>query len=229
MNGDAFDRLSTIVNHLRETTSRRDALRALLGGSAAVAAMAIDSDAEAKKKKHRNKRCRGYGATCNGNKDCCAGSCRNGRCWYTGNGNGGGGGKNCNGQRCPSGWSCCRQSGISICVPSNYPTCCGNQNYSYGYGYQCCNGGYGACYSGGECCPGSGGTGCCQEGWKCCGNGRCCPRGWDCGDFVCTYNQYQDAEIGSESVQTMPSVEAQQVPESDRFALDGIEQSVAKP
>jgi hypothetical protein len=226
MDGESFDRLSVIVNRLRDRSSRRDALRALLGGSAAVAAAALaDDDADARKK-NRKKRCRGYGATCHHHKDCCNGSCRYGRCWYTGNG-GGGGGKHCGGRTCPSGWSCCRQSGVHVCVPSNYPTCCGG--YSYANGYYCCNNGYGACYSGGECCPGGSGTGCCQDGWKCCGNGRCCPRGWDCGDFVCTYNQYQDAEIAGESVQTIPSVEAQPVPDADRIALDAIEESVSKP
>lgn len=223
MDGESFDRLSVTVDRLRDRSTRRGALGVMLGGLLA-ASSGLLSDAEARKKnRNRNKNCRGYGGKCDRNNDCCAGNCRNGRCWFTGGG-GGGGGRRCGGRTCPNGWRCCRQNGISVCTPSSFPTCC--NNFGYGSGFICCNNGAGACLSGRDCCPGLV-TGCCQDGWKCCGNGRCCPRGWECGDFVCFANQ--DADVSSAAVETIPSVEAEPVAERDRVALDVAQESVSKP
>jgi hypothetical protein len=229
MDGESFDRLSVTVDRLRDRATRRGALGIVLGG-ALVAASRLRGDGAVAKNKNKNnknkngkKKCRGYGGKCDRTKDCCSGSCRNGRCWYTGNG-GGGGGKKCGGRTCPSGWRCCKRNGIAVCTPPTYPTCC--DNFGYPSGYFCCTYGGGACLSGRECCPGLT-TGCCQEGWKCCGDGRCCPDGWECGDFVCYANQ--DAEIASAAVETIPSVEAEPVDENDRFALEGVQASADKP
>jgi hypothetical protein len=212
MDGASFDRLSVIVHRLRDQSTRRGALRLLLGGSLATAGTLVGAETEAKKKK-KHKNCRGYGGRCNGNKNCCNGRCINGFCFPRGGGGGGGGGKNCGGQRCPNGWRCCRQSGIDICVPNNYPTCCNGNGYNDGY--RCCGGNGGACPSGWRCCGGF--NQCCQPGWKCCGNGRCCPDGWYCGDIACYANQ--DAEASVESTSSVPFADPTTIDDGDWIDL----------
>jgi hypothetical protein len=215
MDGETFDRLSVVVHRLRNTATRRGALGLLFGGSLAAAGTLLGEDASAKKNKNRKKNnCRGFGAKCSRNSDCCFSKCRNGRCWYGGGGGGGGGNKNCGGRKCQAGWDCCKTAGVSVCVPDNYPTCCGGNSYLPNY--RCCAGG-GACPFGGECCGGF--NQCCDSGWKCCGNGRCCPDGWDCGDFVCEYRQ--NADFGSEGVRTMPFADPVSVHDEAWIPLDG--------
>jgi hypothetical protein len=220
MDGQSFDRLSVVVHRLQEQASRRSAFRVMLGGSLIAAGALTANDAEAKKKnkknKHKNKRykgCRGYGGGCNSNRDCCNGGCRNGRCWYTGGG--GGGGHNCGGGHCQNGWSCRNQNGVHVCVPNNYPTYCGGNNW-YGGNFQCCNGiPNGACQFGGDCCGGAGL--CCQSGWKCCGGRTCIPREWDCNDF---YRQSASSDVGSEGQGRIPSAEPTRVDERDYITID---------
>lgn len=209
MDGEAFDRLSVAVHRLREQATRRNALRLLAGGAAVAATgLSIDDTNAKRRKKNKNKnkkrkKCRnnnwwnGWGGRCRKNKDCCYGKCRNGICWNTGGGGGGGGKKRCNGVRCPSGWKCCKrwQDGVKVCAPPGDPVCFDNN----------------ICY-GGEPCGWNGPVrNCCSSGWKCCGNGRCCPDGWRCGDVACYANQ--DAEVGGESTESTPFVEA--VPENE--------------
>ena len=206
MDEASFDRLSVIVHRMRDQSTRRGALRLLLGGSVAAAGALVTAETDAKKNKHKN--CSGYGGRCNGNKNCCGGRCINGFC-FPGNGGGGGGGKNCGGRRCANGWSCCRQSGVDVCVPNNYPTCCNGNGYVGGY--HCCGGYGGACPSGWECCGGF--NQCCGENQRCCGNGRCCPRGWYCGDIACY--AYQDARSNAVSAESMPFSDPVTIDESD--------------
>ncbi len=216
MDGESFDRLSVVVHRLREQASRRTALRLILGGSLAAAGALTAVDGEAKKKNKRNKnrwrkRCRGYGAGCNSNRDCCNGGCRNGRCWYTGNGGGGG---HCGGRRCPNGWVCRNQSGVHVCVPDNYPTYCGGNTW-YGSGFKCCDGiPNGACTVGSECCGGLGM--CCQSGWQCCGGNTCIPNDWDCDDFF----RQSSSEVGSESGSSIPSAAPTPVSEQDYITIE---------
>ncbi|MCC7025065.1 MAG: hypothetical protein IT338_19695 [Thermomicrobiales bacterium] len=221
MDGEAFDRLSVAVHRLRGQATRRGALRMLLGGSVAAASGLLGHDAEAKKKKkNKNKKnnCRGYGGRCKKNGDCCYGKCRNGWCYYNGSGGGGGGNKNCGGRKCPSGWGCCKQNGVSICRPNTFPTCCGNKGWTDGY--RCCNSRSGqVCPINQECC----GISCCQDGWKCCGNGRCCPDGWRCGKIACEFRQVAvNGEVATDSVQTMPFADPvdPEVSDKDWITLD---------
>jgi hypothetical protein len=219
MDGNSFDRLSVVVHRLRDQATRRNALRLLFGGSiaAAMGTFAVDgADARKRhKKKHKNKhkKCRGVGGRCGGNHDCCSGNCINTFCF---GGGGGGGKKHCGGRNCPSGWSCCRSGGVSVCVPNTHPTCCGGN--SFVNGFNCCGGSQGgACPSGWDCCGGFGQ--CCSPGWKCCGNGRCCPDGWYCGDFVC--EGPQTADISGESVETAPYADPETISDDDWISLSG--------
>lgn len=200
MDGESFDRLSVVVHRLRDQATRRGALRLLIGGSAAAVGGLIASETEAKKKhKKKHKNCKGYGGGCGGNKDCCNGSCRNGRCWYTGNGNGGNnGGRYCNGVRCANGWRCCYFQGWQRCLPDGHAACAGG----------------GICPNFWEECGWNGSIRqCCGVGQKCCysdnfNNYICLPDGADCNDFNRT------ADIAGES---KPSVEGatQPIPVSE--------------
>lgn len=69
MDAPRFDRL---VRSLSDRLLRRDALRALAGGSVILAAGVMDDEAEARKKK-KKKRCRKLGSACGGRKKCCQG------------------------------------------------------------------------------------------------------------------------------------------------------------
>ena len=183
MDGESFDRLSVVVHRLRDKATRRGALGLVLGGSVAAVSGMLTDDAGAKKrnKNKKNSNCRGFGGKCRSSKDCCYSKCRSGRCWY---GDGSGGGKHCGGRKCPAGWGCCKSSGVSVCVPHNYPVCCGNQ--SFANGYTCCGGSGGACLGGIDSCTGQFGV-CCQPDWKYCSSGffggQCIPKGWDCSDL----------------------------------------------
>lgn len=217
MDGDSFDRLSVIVHRLRDQASRRSAFRLLLGGALVAAGVLASDEADAKKKnRNRNrhgKRCRGYGAGCGSNRDCCNGQCRNGRCWFT-NGGGGGGGRHCGGRRCPNGWFCRSQNGVHVCVPDNFPTYCGGNNW-YGSDFECCDGiPNGACTIGSECC-GSVGM-CCQNGWQCCGGSNCIPNDWDCDDFF----RQSAGDVGSESGERIPYAAPTPVDEKDYITID---------
>jgi hypothetical protein len=222
MDGESFDRLSVVVHRLRDQATRRGALRLLLGGSVAAAGGLLTQDADAKKhknKKHKNKKhknCRGYGAKCQSWRDCCSGNCFGNRCFQSGGGGGGGGGgKHCGGRRCPAGWGCCRSNGVSVCVPNNFPTCCGGNSYSSGY--RCCGGPYGgACPFGGECCGGF--NQCCQSGWKCCGSNTCIPKDWDCDDFF--LQQAESDGVSTESKPRIPSAAPVTIDDSDWITLE---------
>ena len=222
MDGDSFDRLSVVVHRLRDKATRRGALGLLLGGSLAAAETLLGEDTAARngnKNRNRNRKknnCRGFGGKCNGNRDCCFSNCRNGRCWYGGNGGGGGGNKHCGGRTCPAGWGCCKSSGVSVCVPNNYPTCCGGNSYLPGY--RCCGGFGGACPSNGSCCGGF--NQCCQyPNDKCCNRGgvhTCIPRNWDCDDFF----RQQDSGLGVESADRIPSNAPFTVDDSDWITIE---------
>ena len=216
MDGESFDQLSVVVHRLRNTATRRSALGLLFGGSLAAAGTLLGEDASARKNRNRkNNNCRGFGAKCSRNSDCCFSKCRNGRCWYGGSG-GGGGNKNCGGRKCQAGWDCCKTSGVSICVPDNYPTCCGGN--SYVPGYRCCGGFGGACPSNGSCCGGF--NQCCQyPNNKCCNRGgvhTCIPSGWDCDDFF----RQEDSNFGIESASRIPSSAPIPVDESDWISIE---------
>jgi hypothetical protein len=222
MDGEAFDRLSMVVHRLRDTATRRDAMRVLLGGSVVAATGLLGDDAEARKKKNKKSKknaCRRYTGRCNRNRDCCNGKCRNGWCYYNGGGGGGGGNTNCGGRRCPNGWRCQKQGGVSVCVPKGYPTYCGGNN-AYVPGYQCCNGANGgACPSGWKCCGGF--NQCCGPDQRCCGNGRCCPRGWYCGNVACYANQAAaDGEVSVDGVRSADFIDPVTVDAKDWVSLD---------
>ena len=220
MDGESFDRLSVVVHRLRDKATRRGAVGLLLGGSVAALSGLMAEDAGAKKKnknKNNNKKnhnCRGFGGTCWSNKDCCYSNCRNGRCWY---GSGGGGERHCGGRSCPSGWGCCSSSGISVCVPHNYPTCCGNQ--SFANGYHCCGDFGGACLGGIDSCTGQFGM-CCQPGWRHCNHGffagQCVPLDWDCDDLS---HSSQSAGISAESTEQVPTSDPEPIPAEDWIDL----------
>jgi len=201
MDGESFDRLSVVVHRLRDKATRRGALGLLLGGSvAAVSGMLADeAGAKNKNKNKKNNNCRGFGARCGSNKDCCFSNCRYGRCWY----GGGGGRKHCGGRICQSDWHCCSSSGISVCVPRNYPVCCGNQ--SFVDGYHCCGGTGGACLGGIDSCTGQFGI-CCQPGWKHCNSGfftgQCIPNDWSCNDLS---QSSQSDGLSAESTEETPT------------------------
>src|SRR5215203_4669912 len=123
MDGESFDRLSVVVHRLRDKATRRGALRLVLGGSIAAVSGMLAEVADARKRNKKNN-CRGYGGSCSSNRDCCFSNCRSRRCWY-----GDGGRNRCGGKTCDNGWGCCKYSGVSVCVPRNYPVCCGNQSF----------------------------------------------------------------------------------------------------
>jgi hypothetical protein len=188
MDGSSFDKLSVSVHRLREQASRRNALRLLLGGAAAVSGiLASQPESEAKKKKKkRRKRCRtGYGGRCKSNRDCCNGKCRNGICWYKPGGGGGNGGRNCNGVRCPNGWRCCNFQGFRRCLPNNHPACIG----------------YGECPFAWETCGWNGSIRhCCGLNQRCCYSNSlnqhiCLPDTANCDNFN------RSAEIESEAME----------------------------
>jgi hypothetical protein len=168
MDGESFDRLSVVVHRLRDTATRRGALRLLLGGSAATALLVLEGETEARRRRRRRGRCKGFGGRCGSSRDCCDGRCRNGFCFP----GGGGGGNNCNGQRCPDGWGCCRVSGVDVCVPRNHPACFNN----------------GICPNTWRTCGFNGPVRrCCQPNERCCNNGQfdnfCLNDFFNCDDF----------------------------------------------
>src|SRR5687768_5500606 len=127
MDGESFDRVSVVVHRLRNTATRRGALGLALVGALAAVSGLLPNDAGAKKRNKnakKNKNCRGFGAKCGSNKDCCYSKCRSGRCWY-----GSRSGTKCGGKSCDNGWGCCSSNGVSVCVPNHYPVCCGNQSF----------------------------------------------------------------------------------------------------
>lgn len=215
MDGESFDRLSVVVHRLRDRASRRGALGLLLGGSVAAASglLAHDAGAKNKNKNKKNSNCRGYGGKCWSNRDCCFSKCRSGRCWY----GGGGGGKHCGGRTCSSGWGCCNFSGVSVCVPNDYPVCCGNQGFADGY--TCCGDYGGACLGGFDSCTGQFGV-CCQPGWKHCQNSVtsiCIPNSWDCDQFF--YQESQDGGFTTESTERIPTADPVTIAAEDWIEL----------
>ena len=175
MDGSSFDRIAKAVG-----LNRRSALRAIFGGAAAVATLAIADPADAK----RN--CKGYGGKCSKNSECCAGNCKYGYC-RAGSGNGNRKGTKCNTvtgtKYCDDGYACCKVAGYNVCIPKqacdtgatdNDWDCCANGGGNSGLcptGFTCCNTVYG-----GQCCP---------AGQHCCQNG-CCPDSMICGtDSLC--------------------------------------------
>jgi hypothetical protein len=216
MDGESFDRLSVVVHRLRNKATRRGALGLVLGGSLAAVSGLLADGAGAKKRnkngKKKNKDCRGFGAKCGSNKDCCYSKCRSGRCWY-----GSRSGNNCGGKTCDNGWGCCNSNGVSVCVPNNYPVCCGNQ--SFVNGYTCCGGNGGACLGGIDSCTGQFGF-CCQPGWKHCSSGFwsgiCVPHYWDCNST----SQWSQAEgFAAESSESAPTTDPQPISPADWIDL----------
>jgi hypothetical protein len=211
MDAESFDRLSVVVHRLRAKATRRSALGFVLGGAVAAANGLLSEDAGARRrnrKSGKNKNCRGFGATCSSSKDCCYSKCRSGRCWY-----GGGRGSRCGGKVCENGWRCCNFSGVSICVPRNYPVCCGNQ--SFANGYTCCGGSGGACLGGVDSCTGQFGV-CCQSGWRHCSSGffagQCIPNDWDCNDL-------SHEGVSAESTESIPTTKPMPISPDDWIDL----------
>jgi hypothetical protein len=218
MDGESFDRLSVVVHRLRDKATRRGALGLMLGGSIAAASGLLTEDAGARKhnrrhKNKKNKNCRGFGGTCSSNRDCCFSNCRSGRCWY-----GGTGGNQCGGRTCQSDWRCCSSNGISVCVPRNYPVCCGNQ--SFVNGYTCCGGLGGACIGGIDSCTGQFGV-CCQPGWRHCNSGffagQCIPNDWDCNNLS---QSSQTAGISAASTEPIPTTPPMPISSDDWIDLE---------
>ena len=226
MDSSSFDRLAVLASRMKERGSRRAILGLLLGGGA----IALESAPTGAKNK--NKRCKGYGAACNGNKDCCYGRCRYGRCYP----DGGGGGGNCNcpngwrccrqngydyctpyscndggGCNCQNGWHCCHQNGIGYCTPNGYGACCGG--YGWQDGYQCCGGG--GCPGNSRCC----GSSCCLAGFECCNNGQCCPTGMRCTNSGCLPWQFWDADAETARAAEIPFTPAFSPTEDARVPL----------
>ena len=204
MDGESFDRLSVVVHRLHNKATRRRALGLLLTGSVGAVSGMLADDADARD------RCRSLGGRCSSNRDCCSSTCRHGRCWYDGSGDGGRRTR-CGGRRCQSGWRCCRSNGVSVCVPRNYPVCCGNQ--SFVDGYTCCGGSGGACSGGIESCTGEFGV-CCPQGWKHCRSGffkgRCIPKDWSCNDL--SHSSNADG-ISAESAESVPTADPVAIPD----------------
>ena len=217
MDGESFDRLSVVVHRLHAKGSRRGALGLIFGGSMAAASGLLADDVDAKNKNRRNKNrkkwhCKGYGGSCDSHGDCCSSKCWGGRCW-----NHGGRGTHCGGRPCPADWGCCTSNGISVCVPHNFPTCCGN--YGFANGYTCCGGYGGACLGGLDTCTGQFGV-CCQPGWKHCHNSfssTCIPNHWDCDRFF--YQSSQREGVVTESSDEIPTADPVQVPAGDWIRL----------
>jgi hypothetical protein len=205
MDGESFDRLSVIVHRLRDKATRRSALGLLLSGSVAAVSGMVADNASARDR-NRNNNCRGVPRRCDSHRDCCTSNCRAGRCWSSGGG--GGGGERCGGQNCQSDWRCCKSSGVSVCVPRNYPTCCGNK--SFRKGYHCCGGSGGACPGGVDRCTDQFGV-CCPSGWKYCSRGfykgRCIPKDWSCNELSQSRNADSISAASTEPVPTSPPVE----------------------
>jgi hypothetical protein len=208
MDDKVFDRLSVVVHRLRDKTTRRSALGLVLGGSIGAVNSILADDVGARNRNRRNRKkngCRGFGGKCSRNQDCCFSNCRSSRCWY-----GGGSGSHCGGQRCQDGWRCCNSSGVSVCVPQNYPVCCGNQ--SFVDGYTCCGGSGGACLGGIDSCTGQFGV-CCQSGWKHCNSGffagQCIPNDWSCADLS---QSSQTDGISAQSTEPIPTTDPRPIP-----------------
>jgi hypothetical protein len=188
MDGESFDRLSVVVHHLQNKATRRSALGLLFGGTLAAGASLLGEEAGARKgSKNRKNNCRGFGGKCDSNRDCCSSNCRNARCY--GSGGGGGGNNNCGGRKCPSGWDCCRQSGVDVCVPRNHPTCFNN----------------GGCPSGWRTCGSNGPVrNCCAPGTHCCNsngfNNFCLNDMFNCNDFFANSVRTEGALEVSEPV-----------------------------
>ncbi len=199
MDEESFDRLSVVVHRVRDKATRRGVLGFVLGGSVAAVSGRLTGDAGARKRNRsgKNKDCHGYGGPCGSSKDCCYSTCRSGRCRY-----GGGGRRSCGGTNCDAGWGCCNFRGVSVCVPRNYPVCCGNR--SFANGYTCCGGSGGACVGGVDSCTGQFGV-CCQSGTRYCNHGffkgQCIPKGWDCDDLS---QSSQSGGISADSTEQPP-------------------------
>ncbi len=207
MDGESFDRLSVVVHRLREKATRRGALGLLFAGSVAAVAGIGANDADAKRGRRKKKKCRGLGAVCGSYRDCCSRNCFRNRCF-------GGGGNNgsCGGRDCLPGQDCCTISGVSICVPDSYPTCC--DGGSYIPGYRCCSGSLGgACPLGQDCCGGF--NHCCGPDTKCCNN-RCIHESVNCDDFP--FSASQGGEVDAAAVESESVSEPVTVPDEDWIA-----------
>jgi len=228
MDGESFDRLSVVVHRLSERATRRGIFGLVLGGSLTAAESMRSENAGARHKNKRRKNnhnnhnnrnnnknwnCRGLGGRCWSSRDCCNSSCRSGRCWYGGDS----GNQQCGGQNCQNGWGCCSQGGVSVCVPQNFPTCCGNR--SFANGYTCCGNLGGACLGGIDTCTGQFGL-CCQPGWKHCNNSftsTCIPNNWDCDQFF--FQSSQNGGVTAQSGEHIPSQPPVEIPAGDWVEL----------
>jgi hypothetical protein len=213
MDGKSFDRLSVAVHRLRDTPTRRQALRALAAGGAAGVLVGVGAGetgaacTKLRKKCDRDggccgsfvvcdelssscdkngDRCCGWtGADCDSKCDCCDGfKCgSNGRCQFKDDDNNG---QTCGIMTCRDDWNCCHANTFDACYDPDSLRCCSNS----------------ICPKGWDCC----GSTCCTNGWKCCGHDRCCPDGWNCGQTACFTNQSGDRSAASE--QTVPFKDA---------------------
>ena len=207
MDGESFDRLSVVVHRLGTRSTRRGAFGVLLGGALAAASNLVADDVGARNKHRRkkNKRDRHWHEWGDGDSN-----------WW-----GWGHGNHCGGRTCDSDWGCCTSNGISVCVPHNYPTCCGN--YGFASGYSCCGDYGGACLGGIGSCTGQFGV-CCQSGWKHCHNGfygsTCIPNWWDCDRYY--YQSSQSAGFTTESDEEIPTSDPITVPAEDYIVLPQV-------
>jgi hypothetical protein len=208
MDNQRFDRLAMAVSRLRDGATRRQALRAILGGALALPAVVAGGGAEAQRRRRDRDRdrdrdrwwddnrwrCRPYGQSCNSSRQCCNGACNNGFCGINTNPGG-----NCRNTDCPDGWTCRKvANGIRICQPPGSTPCCNGSCWPTGT--QCCRGG--ACGPGLTCC----GTGtCCGSSFRCCGS-TCCPTGsgWRCRNGTCELDVNARAAAGAGPVEPTP-------------------------
>jgi hypothetical protein len=188
MDHDSFDRLTVAIDRWRDRATRRSTLRLLVGGSVAAAGLtAADADA----RRRERDICRGIGASCKRDRDCCTDTCLADRCRIPGS-------QECGNRTCLPGFKCCRGNGSERkCTPRGFPTCCGS--FSFADGFRCCrssdSGQSGACPSNSTCCSNRVGAGCCPQGMKCC-DGGCCPDGMICCHHGCCPDGFRCASSG---------------------------------
>lgn len=185
MDGPRFDRLTRAF---ASTSSRRSAIKALIGFTGAVAGAAVTQEADARTIGSRptippppppacpagqmcNGTCCTSGQTCC-NGACCTGSCTNGLCCPPQT-------SACGSNCCPAGLACCGNQCCdpSLCSPTGSHCCAAGTNVC---GEECCQPGDDCCD--GECCFGVcfGEEMCCPRPQIVC-QGGCCPPG----DIVC--------------------------------------------
>ena len=218
MDEQSFDRLAVAVDRIRDRSTRRGALRALLGGSLAAAVAVLAPAAT-------DAACTSLGFRCRRNGDCCSGRCASNTCIPNT-----GGGCRSTGFGCGNDSDCCSGNcERSICVSG------GGSCNSLGFGCRlngdCCSG---RCSGnicvrdgdGGRCGPGlfacgsGAGRGCCPVNFRCCRGGfgsGCCPSGFRCrSNGTCTLGGGVREASASGEERVVPKTERVEATETDR-------------